>query len=170
MQHRFSFAAITLMTLFYMAACNTTHDCPDGLEYGKGDCNCPEGKFRFNFSCLDLDADTYIGLNPACYCYDTMLVSISGSGTYRSMGMFVKYGRSVGSLSQNITYFEQSNGDSLYTPQFDLRCFDARNTPLKPAMYGKKQKDGSWNLRLEFRNPLDNAVVDNCNIQLTPNK
>ncbi len=120
----------------------------------------------FNSNCVQLDNNSYIGINAACYCYDTLIISISGDGEYRSLTMPIKYGDEIGSLSQGVFYYEMSNGDSIYAPQLDLRCFDTDGTPLKPAAYGKKQADDSWKILLEFQNPLNFQVIDSCTMTL----
>ncbi|MFM9983744.1 MAG: EB domain-containing protein [Flavobacteriales bacterium] len=165
MKHTF----LNLLLLFF--ACTTIipigckekcKNCPSGSECLDGTCICQPGRFSFNGSCVQMGDDSYVGINQSCYCYDTLAISIAGEGEFRSIAMPIKYGDQVGSLSQGIFYYEMANGDSLYSPQLDLRCFDANDTPLKPAAYGKKQPDGSWKIHLEFRNALTYEVVDNC--------
>lgn len=120
----------------------------------------------FNSNCVQLGENSFIGINAACYCYDTLIISLTGEGEFRSLTMPVKYGDQVGSLSQSIFYYELTNGDSLYSPQLDLRCFDSNGRALKPAAYGKKQPDSSWKIRLEFKDALTFEVLDNCTITL----
>jgi hypothetical protein len=141
-------------------------NCPQDSECIKGTCTCETGKYMFNSNCVQLDNNSYIGINSSCYCYDTLIMTISGEGEFRSLTMPVKFGNQIGSLSQGIFYYELSSGDSLWSPQLDLKCVDSDNTALKPAAYGKKQADGSWKIRLEFQNALTNQVVDNCTMVL----
>jgi hypothetical protein len=153
--------------LFLLSACREKcTNCPQDSECVKSTCTCNEGRYMFNNNCVPLDANSFIGINAACYCYDTLIISISGQGENRSLTMPVKYGDQIGSLSQGVFYYELSDGDSLWSPQLDLRCFDSDATPLKPAAYGKKQADGSWKIRLEFQNALTFEVVDNCTMIL----
>lgn len=169
MKNLLSFSVILLVFLNFLSvySCgDKCKPCNSGAECIDGTCMCEPQHLYFNGSCVDLGNDAYVGINSACYCYDTLAIGILGSGTNRYLGMPVKYGSSVGSLSQNIFYYELSNGDSLYSPELDLRCFAADDTPLKPAAYGKKQADGSWKLRLEFHNALTNEVIDNCTVIL----
>jgi len=156
----------TLCFAFFSSCSDKCTNCPDGADCVKGTCACDAGRFMFNSSCVQLGDNSYIGTNTACYCYDTLIISIAGEGELRSISMPVKYGDQVGSLSQGIFYYELPDGDSLYSPQLDLRCFAADDTPLKPAAYGKKQADGSWKIRLEFQNALTFEVVDNCTMVL----
>jgi len=169
MQNQFS----KLLFLFALVATSTHFSCKDkckpcdsGAECVDGQCVCQTGRFSFNGSCVQLGDNSYVGINPDCYCYDTLAISIAGLGELRSLSMPVKYGNSVGSSSQGIFYYELSSGDSLYSPELDLRCFGINDEPLKPAAYGKKQPDGSWKIRLEFHNALTQAIVDNCTITL----
>ena len=156
-------AFFTMLLVSCKEKCN---NCPEGAECTKGTCVCQDERFMFNSNCVQLDDNSYVGINAGCYCYDTLIISLSGEGEYRSLTMPIKYGDQVGSLSQGIFYYETSSGDSLYSPQLDLRCFNDAGTPLKPAAYGKKQADGSWNIRLEFQNALTYEVVDNCTMVL----
>ena len=158
---------ISLFTALINSACgDKCKPCNTGAECINGTCVCESGRLSFNGSCVQLGDNSYVGINPSCYCYDTLAISIAGQGVNRSVKIPIKYGDQVGSLSQNVFYYELSNGDSLYSPELDLRCFDANDTPLKPAAYGKKQADGSWKLRLEFHNALTLEVVDNCTVLL----
>lgn len=145
-------------------------NCPPRSECVKGVCTCEEGGFMFNNNCVQLDENSYIGINSDCYCYDTLIISFGGSGEYRQMAMPIKYGDQVGSLTQGIFYYELSSGDSIYSPQLDLRCFNENDIPLKPAAYGKKQADGSWKIRLEFQDAITFEVIDNCTMVLNPFK
>ncbi len=163
-------ASLFIFTTFFFLAIVSCKDkcsnCPQDSECIQGTCTCQEGGYMFNSNCVQLGANSYIGINSACYCYDTLIISIGGEGELRSISMPVKYGDEIGSVSQGIFYYELPNGDSLYSPQLDLRCFNEDKTPLKPAAYGKKQADGSWKIRLEFQNALTYEVVDNCTIIL----
>jgi hypothetical protein len=141
-------------------------ECPDKSECKDGTCVCDEGRYMFNNNCVQLGDESYIGINPACYCYDTLIMSFGDTGEIRGISIVIKGGSSVGTLSQTVFYYETPNGDSLYSPQLDLRCFAPDDTPLKPAAYGKKQADGNWNLLLEFRDAFTYEVVDSCNIVL----
>jgi hypothetical protein len=105
-----------------------------------------------------------LAINPACHCYDTLAFVIGGTGQYRSIVMPFKSGSSVGSISQGIFYYELPDGDSIYSPQLDTRCFAPDDTPLKPACYGKKLPDGSWKILLEFYNPLNWVIYDSCTV------
>lgn len=141
-------------------------NCPPNSECVKGVCTCEEGGFMYNSNCAQLDENNYVGVNPDCHCYDTMIVSFSGTGEFRSLTMVIKSGTSIGTLTQGIFYYEQSSGDSIYFPQLDLRCFDDDQTPIKPAIYGKKQPNGNWIFNLEFLDANTLAKVDECNILL----
>ncbi|HLP94920.1 MAG TPA: hypothetical protein VK168_12835 [Saprospiraceae bacterium] len=144
--------------------CSTCHTEADCIQ---GKCVCNEGRYSFNNSCVLLGNESYIGINAACYCYDTLIMSIDTAGEIRGIGIAIRGGSSsVGSLSQTVFYYETPTGDSMYSPQLDLRCFAPDDTPLKPAAYGKKQANGNWDLLLEFRNAFTYEVVDSCHIVL----
>lgn len=155
-----------LLTLFLASCGEKCTQCPQYADCEKETCVCDSDRFMFNSNCVKPGANSYLGINSDCYCYDTLLISINGEGELRSISMPIKSGDQVGSLSQGIFYYELSDGDSLWSPQLDLRCFAPDNTPLKPAAYGKKQPDGSWKIRLEFQNALTYEVVDNCTMVL----
>lgn len=155
-----SFAVFSTFLLFSCEEKCT--NCPQSSKCNNGVCICEDGGYMFNSNCVQLGDNSYIGINAECYCYDTMIISIVGQGENRTLGMAFKYGDQVGTQSQSVYYYEQSSGDSLWSPQLDLRCFASDNTPLKPAAYGKKQPDGSWKIRLEFQDALTFEVVDNC--------
>lgn len=156
----------SIFSMFIASCKDKCTNCPQNSECIKGTCTCNTGGYMFNSNCVQLGDNSYIGINPSCYCYDTLIISISGDGELRSLAMPIKFGNEIGSLSQGIFYYELPDGDSLYSPQLDLRCFDTDDTPLKPAAYGKKQADGSWKIRLEFQNALTYEVVDNCTMVL----
>ncbi|HAD14482.1 MAG TPA: hypothetical protein DCF33_18825 [Saprospirales bacterium] len=120
----------------------------------------------FHNNCVQLGDESYVGISPACYCYDTLIMSFGGSGEIRGISIAIRGGFSVGTLSQTVFYYETPGGDSLYSPQLDMRCFAPDDTPLKPAAYGKKQANGNWNVLLEFRDALTYEIVDSCNIVL----
>ncbi|MBX2893488.1 MAG: hypothetical protein KF734_21420 [Saprospiraceae bacterium] len=121
--------ALLFSALSFDACKEKCKDCPDGADCIDATCVCQTGRLMFNNSCFQLGNNSFFGVNSACYCYDTLAISISGTGETRSLTMPIKYDNQVGSLSQTIFYYELSDGDSLYFPQLDLRCFAPDDTP-----------------------------------------
>lgn len=161
------FAFIASISAFLYSCGDKCKNCnTSGFECFEGACVCEPGHYLFNNNCVQLGKDSYIGINSACYCYDTLIISISGQGENRSLAMPVKFGGSVGTLTQGIFYYELPDGDSVYFPELDLRCFNQNNTPLKPAVYGKKQPNGDWNWKLVFHDALTWETIDSCNMVL----
>lgn len=139
--------------------------CSDGAESVNGSCQCKNGYYSFNNVCIEQSANSYVGINPSCNCYDTMVIAITGSGESRNFGMLIKAGNgSVGTLRSDVSYYETPSGDSLWTPELGYQCV-INNVHTYPAIYGKKQSDGSWKLHLEFHDAHAILnVVDTCTI------
>lgn len=150
-------------TLAFLGACgDKCPDCPQNAECNQDKCACLPDYWSFNGSCVSLDSNSYVGANPACYCYDTLAFSIHGQGELRQITTPMRSGNSVASLTQGIFYYELPSGDSIYFPEMDLRCFNENDEPMKPAIYGKQLPNGNWFIRLEFKNPFTGAFIDDC--------
>ena len=128
--------------------CNGT--CPTGFECINDKCDCPEGKFRFNQSCRELAEGTLVGVNPACFCYDTLLLTITGEGANRSAGIAFRSGTSIGSASTWAEYFEIPGGDSIHITELPVPCDVGNSVNLKPEGFGRYQPDGTLHLKLVF--------------------
>lgn len=166
-----SLSALVVVLLIIASSCDksgpiVSKNCPDGAEMVNGLCQCKSGYYSFNNVCIPVDQNTYLGINPSCNCYDTLLFGfVSSNGVDGDFQMKIKSGNGVvGSFQTNIFHYQLSDGDSIWTPELGYKC-EINGKATYPAIYGKKLPDGSWKLDLKFHDP--NAiltVLDSCTI------
>lgn len=143
-----------------------TFGCPSGFECVDGACLCPEGNLSLDGNCIPLDANTFVGYNSMCFCYDTLALAFLGEGTERIVQMPIVINGAVGGASTQASYFERPDGDSIHIQQLPLRCFIQDTIPAYPEAFGKIQSDGSLRLNLIFRHGISYKVLDSCMLTL----
>ncbi|MBL7776029.1 MAG: hypothetical protein JNK89_08505 [Saprospiraceae bacterium] len=143
-----------------LVSCSTGFTCVDGA------CICPEGNLLYAGNCIPLNANTYVGYNGDCFCYDTLALAILGEGPDRIVQMPVVINGAIGSASTTASYFERPDGDSIYILQLPMKCFIQDTIPAYPEASGRLQADGSWRLHLLFRHGITREALGQCSITI----
>lgn len=143
--------------------CKEDGTCDKGYSCVDNSCKCPGKGIVYNGACLQFEGSdpTYVAFTSECFCYDTLALTITGTGEHRIGIMPIKLGDLVGSTTMQVEYYESENGDSLHIWQMPSKCTFGTKTGY-PEAYGKIQADKSLKLKLIFKDPLTADVTGEC--------
>lgn len=155
--------AALLLIAPYACERKCTTSCPEGAYCNDGKCECEAGRYSFNSNCYDTKGEFYVGTNSDCYCHDTLILKRVASNSGDSLFLLYHYLEPHGTVnSAQPFYYSLPDGDSIFYPELKQECLITGNQTGFPTIYGKKQPDGNWKLRLEFRDPVTKNVLDEC--------